>query len=205
MKKGQGTKKKTGKIIKWVVISYLGIAIIGNVTGLADSDSKTPSESQTEQASENSTEPSVASKEPDKDTNLRLATNNTAEPTVIPAVAPTPPPTIAPTPTPTVAPTPPPTEAPTPEPTAEPQPDISTPQSTEGTGSGAGNNNFDTYDNPDQQQTEDTYVLNTNSMKIHHPGCSSVAKIAPQNYSTSNESIADLQAKGYSTCQRCFK
>ena len=121
-------------------------------------------------------------------------------------------PTVAPTlelaPEPTAVPTPMPTEIPTPQPTMEPQtqPDSeSTAQSMGGTGSEHGNSNFDTYDNQDQQQTEDTYVLNTSSKKIHHPSCSSVPKIAPQNYATSSESIGDLQAKGYSTCGRCFK
>ena len=78
-------------------------------------------------------------------------------------------------------------------------------QSMGGTDSGGGNSNFDTYDNTEQQQTTDTYVLNTSSMKIHHPSCSSVPKIAPQNYGTSSESIDDLRAKGYSTCGICFK
>ena len=78
--------------------------------------------------------------------------------------------------------------------------------STTETASGSGNeNNFNTYDNKEQQQTTANYVLNTNTMKIHYPSCSSVAKIAPQNYSTSNQSVAELQAQGYTTCGRCFK
>lgn len=67
-------------------------------------------------------------------------------------------------------------------------------------------NNFNTYNNPEQQQTTDNYVLNTNPdrMKIHHPNCNDVAKIAPENYSTSNLSISELEAQGYSTCGHCF-
>lgn len=65
--------------------------------------------------------------------------------------------------------------------------------------------NFNTYDNSSQQQTEATYVLNTHTMKIHHPSCSSVKKIAPQNYATSNDSLDDLISQGYSTCGNCFK
>ncbi|MDE5802227.1 MAG: hypothetical protein K2I22_04835 [Lachnospiraceae bacterium] len=65
--------------------------------------------------------------------------------------------------------------------------------------------NFNTYDNSSQQQTEATYVLNTHTMKIHHPSCSSVKKIAPQNYATSNSSLDDLISQGYSTCGNCFK
>ncbi|MBD5524535.1 MAG: hypothetical protein HDR04_08960 [Lachnospiraceae bacterium] len=75
------------------------------------------------------------------------------------------------------------------------------PQSTSGEGNG---DNFNTYDNPEQQETTATYVLNTNTMKIHHPSCSSVAKIAPHNYATSNQSIDELKAQGYDTCKRCF-
>ncbi|MBD5476729.1 MAG: hypothetical protein HDR17_12245 [Lachnospiraceae bacterium] len=75
------------------------------------------------------------------------------------------------------------------------------PQSDSGDGNG---DNFNTYDNPEQQETTATYVLNTNTMKIHHPSCSSVAKIAPHNYATSSQSIDELKAQGYDTCKRCF-
>lgn len=77
--------------------------------------------------------------------------------------------------------------------------------SADSTDGGSGNNNFDTYDNPEQQQTKDDYVLNTSSMKIHYPSCRSVAKIAPKNYATSNESLDSLLAQGYDTCGICFK
>lgn len=63
-----------------------------------------------------------------------------------------------------------------------------------------GNSNFDTYDNEEQQETEDTYVLNTSSMKVHHPWCESVKKIAPENYATSNKTIEELEAEGYTRC-----
>ncbi len=65
--------------------------------------------------------------------------------------------------------------------------------------------NFDTYDNEEQQQTSDQWVLNTKSHKIHKPSCDSVPKIAPENYDTSNESIEALEAKGYSRCGNCLK
>lgn len=68
-----------------------------------------------------------------------------------------------------------------------------------------GNSNFNTYDNASQQQTEASYVLNTSTKKIHYPSCSSVKKIAPQNYSTSGSSVDELIAQGYSTCGICFK
>ena len=68
--------------------------------------------------------------------------------------------------------------------------------------SGGGGSNFDTYDNPEQQQTSASYVLNTNSKKFHLPNCSSVAKIAPQNYATANNR-ADIMAQGYQPCKKC--
>lgn len=71
-------------------------------------------------------------------------------------------------------------------------------------GGGNGNaDNFNTYDNSAQQDTEDKWVLNTSTMKIHYPSCSQVKKIAPQNYSTSNEDKDSLIARGYSMCGRC--
>lgn len=63
--------------------------------------------------------------------------------------------------------------------------------------------NFNTYDNISQQQTGQTRVLNTSSMKIHYPSCSQVKKIAPHNYSTSNLTEAELIAQGYTTCGVC--
>ncbi len=70
--------------------------------------------------------------------------------------------------------------------------------------SGSGNgDNFNTYDNATQQQTSQTWVLNTSSRKIHYPSCSQVKKIAPQNYSTSNLSESELLLQGYTTCGAC--
>lgn len=65
-------------------------------------------------------------------------------------------------------------------------------------------NNFNTYDNPEQHNTADTYVLNTSTKKIHYPSCSSVEKISPQNYSTSSLSVEELESQGYAKCKRCF-
>lgn len=66
-------------------------------------------------------------------------------------------------------------------------------------------NNFNIYDNVEQQQTEDAFVLNTDSHKIHYPHCRDVPKIAPQNYSTSNENLETLLNQGYSRCGHCFR
>lgn len=97
-----------------------------------------------------------------------------------------------------------------PEPTAEP---VSTPAPTADVSQSEtssdtakeGNSNFNIYDNSSQQQTEANYVLNTNSLKIHHPSCQAVKKIAPQNYQEFTGSIDDLLSQGYTTCGICFK
>ena len=66
-------------------------------------------------------------------------------------------------------------------------------------------NTQQTSDNESQQQTSDSYVLNTSTMKIHKPSCSAAKKIAPENYSTSDSSISELEAQGYSRCGICLK
>lgn len=67
--------------------------------------------------------------------------------------------------------------------------------------------NFNTYNNPAQQQTSASYVLNSNPerMKIHIPTCSDVKKIAPENYLESNLSISELETQGYSKCGHCLQ
>lgn len=65
-------------------------------------------------------------------------------------------------------------------------------------------NNFNAYNNSEQQHTSDMFVLNTSTFKIHWPDCNDVKKIAPENYSTSNLSISELEAQGYTTCGHCF-
>lgn len=124
------------------------------------------------------------------------------------AATPTPAPTPEPTPAPT--PTPEPTPAPTPAP-AQPQGGVPSSENSGGGGSGGGSSggtgngsNFQTWDNPDQQQTSQSWVLNTSTMKVHYPSCSSVARIAPQNYAASNAPLDELLGRGYSRCGRCF-
>ena len=60
-------------------------------------------------------------------------------------------------------------------------------------------------DNNFQQQTSDSYVLNTSTMKIHRPSCSTAKKISSENYATSNSSISELESQGYSRCGICLK
>ncbi|MDE6983110.1 MAG: hypothetical protein K2O99_01020, partial [Lachnospiraceae bacterium] len=62
-----------------------------------------------------------------------------------------------------------------------------------------------TPETTEQQQTTAAYVLNNSTKKIHYPSCSSVPKIAPQNYGTSGQTVEELIAQGYSTCGICFK
>lgn len=72
-----------------------------------------------------------------------------------------------------------------------------------GSGSGGNGNNFNTYNNQEQTKTDDKWVLNTNTKKIHYPNCRDVPKIAPQNYSTSNAEESELLNQGYTTCGHC--
>lgn len=68
-------------------------------------------------------------------------------------------------------------------------------------GSSGNASNFNTYDI--DYQTSAKYVLNTSSQKFHYPSCSSVDKIAPNNYSTSDSSRDSLISQGYDPCGRC--
>ena len=47
-----------------------------------------------------------------------------------------------------------------------------------------------------------TYVLNTNTKKIHYPSCSSVEKIKPKNYATTDDYNSAI-AQGYVPCKKC--
>lgn len=87
-----------------------------------------------------------------------------------------------------------------PEPSEPEQNPVSPPKSSGGAGN---SNNFDTYDNKEQQNTSASYVLNTNTMKFHYPSCSSVAKIAPQNYEEFYGTRDEVIAMGYKSCGRC--
>ena len=64
-------------------------------------------------------------------------------------------------------------------------------------------NGFNTYDIPEQQNTEASYVLNTKTHKFHKPSCNDVKKIKPENYGTSSSSRDELMSQGYSPCGHC--
>lgn len=53
------------------------------------------------------------------------------------------------------------------------------------------------------QKEEISYVLNTNTMKFHKPGCTSVGDIAPENYSTYSGTRDGAISSGYDPCGRC--
>lgn len=85
------------------------------------------------------------------------------------------------------------------EQSTQPKTDSST-KPDEGSG---GQNNFNTYDNPEQQQTNAAYVLNTSTMVFHVPSCRMVSRISPENYSTHNGTRNDVIGMGYSACGIC--
>ncbi len=58
-------------------------------------------------------------------------------------------------------------------------------------------------DNSGGSQGQTTYILNTNSKKIHYPDCQSVAKMSEKNKAEYNGSVSDKLAEGYTTCGIC--
>ena len=73
------------------------------------------------------------------------------------------------------------------------------------------------YQTPDNESLSDTtditeapvkagsvYILNTNTMKYHLPGCSAADKISEKNRKESTETAESLQASGYSPCGICI-
>ena len=52
---------------------------------------------------------------------------------------------------------------------------------------------------------ESHYILNTSSKKIHLSSCNQAARIQEKNRAESNETLAELLAKGYTTCGICLK
>lgn len=86
----------------------------------------------------------------------------------------------------------------------ETQPEEKPSNSGGGNVGGSGNaDNFNAHNNPDQQNTEDNYVLNTSTKKFHYPSCNDVKKIKRENYETSNKSRDSIVSSGYSPCGHC--
>ena len=55
----------------------------------------------------------------------------------------------------------------------------------------------------EEESTNATYILNTNSKKIHYPNCSYVDSMSVQNKLASNKPKEVLMAEGYTACNRC--
>ncbi len=223
-------KKPAKKRFKFAGISTLALIISTIGFGFTMDDEAVPNES-VEVVSES---PSIATESPMIIPTATPTATKTPHPTptktptpqstatLHPTATPTPQPTETPKPTaiPEVSPlvtSPIETSTPRVEETSETQvaegatsqgTEISEPQSTASSSTsntGTGESNFNTYNNSEQQQTADTYVLNTNTKRIHHPSCSSVPKIAPQNYATSSATLDELIAQDYKPCGNCFK
>lgn len=66
-----------------------------------------------------------------------------------------------------------------------------------------GDNCLDTNDNTSHTESENKYVLNIKSKKIHRPDCKAANDISENNKQLSERSIADLENDGYSKCKIC--
>ena len=55
----------------------------------------------------------------------------------------------------------------------------------------------------EERDTEDSYVLNTNTYKFHRPSCDSVADMKDKNKIVTEESRNEIIRKGYEPCGRC--
>lgn len=60
-----------------------------------------------------------------------------------------------------------------------------------------------TSDKGQTDNTEVTYILNTNSKKIHRPECDSVSQMSQRNKKETNQSKEELIKEGYTPCQSC--
>ena len=49
-----------------------------------------------------------------------------------------------------------------------------------------------------------TYVLNTDSKKIHLPSCRTIKKLKPSNRAESDAPISEIKAQGYTPCKVCL-
>ena len=75
-----------------------------------------------------------------------------------------------------------------------------------GEGGDSGNDNAggeNGGDSSGNEQEQTTYILNTNSKKIHYPDCPSVGKMSDKNKAEYTGSVSDKLAEGYTTCGTC--
>lgn len=68
----------------------------------------------------------------------------------------------------------------------------------------AGNTGAENGTEPYEASAGTTYVLNTNSKKIHLPSCESVQDTAAKNRRETDRTLEDLISEGYSPCNRCL-
>ena len=54
-----------------------------------------------------------------------------------------------------------------------------------------------------KQAVKQLWILNTNTMKFHEPGCTSVGKIKPENYLEFKGTYQQCKDKGYDPCGVC--
>ena len=54
-----------------------------------------------------------------------------------------------------------------------------------------------------EDDTEETYVLNTNTHKFHRPDCSSVKDMSEKNKKIVTESREEIIEDGYTPCKKC--
>ena len=59
--------------------------------------------------------------------------------------------------------------------------------------------------NSDETEFTESYILNTNSKKIHKTTCGTGDNIAPRNRKEYKGNIGRLLDKGYTVCGNCFK
>ena len=55
-----------------------------------------------------------------------------------------------------------------------------------------------------ENEKEESFVLNTNSKRIHKPGCSSVGKMSEKNKKEFSGFLSTLLNEGYKKCSECF-
>ncbi len=60
-----------------------------------------------------------------------------------------------------------------------------------------------TIETTNSEPTKLDYVLNTNTMKFHEPGCGSAAKISPENREEVFDTRENIIARGFSPCGNC--
>lgn len=58
-------------------------------------------------------------------------------------------------------------------------------------------------DEKQEQPDEVTYVLNTNTKKVHRPECSSAASISEKNREETTKDLGALEEEGYVGCKQC--